>query len=134
VNENLFRPFVGLRAEVNARTLLMLEYESIPEYDFDEENPIADNGKIDEVWMIIAGVRYFIFDWLPSDTGVLYGFGSENSMMWKSKILSAVSVLLIPCSLATGFSQVQKKVAVLQFENNAIPNMPISCAACPACS
>jgi flagellar biosynthesis GTPase FlhF len=72
VNENLFSPFVGLRVEVNPGTLLMLEYESIPEYDFDEENPVVDKGKIDEVWMIIAGVRYFIFDWLPLDTGVLY--------------------------------------------------------------
>jgi hypothetical protein len=72
VNENLFSPFAGLRVEVNPRTSLMLEYESIPEYDFDEGNPAVDKGKIDEVWMIIAGVRYFVFDWLPLDTGVLY--------------------------------------------------------------
>lgn len=72
VNENLFGPFVGLRIEVNPRTLLMLEYESTPEYNFDEENPEVDKGKINDVWMIIAGVRYFIFNWLPLDTGVLY--------------------------------------------------------------
>jgi hypothetical protein len=72
VNENLFSPFAGLGVEVNPRTLLMLEYESIPEYKFDEENPAVNKGKIGEVWMIIAGVRYFIFDWLPLDTGVLY--------------------------------------------------------------
>jgi hypothetical protein len=72
VNKNLFSPFAGLRVEVNPRTLLMLEYESIPEYDFDEENPVVNKGKIDEVWMVIAGVRYFVFDWLPLDTSVLY--------------------------------------------------------------
>jgi hypothetical protein len=72
VNKNLFTPFAGLRVDVNPRTALMIEYESIPEYDFDEENPIADKRRIGEVWMIIAGVRYFVFDWLPLDTGVLY--------------------------------------------------------------
>jgi TolB-like protein len=40
--------------------------------------------------------------------------------MWcKSNLALAFSLLLMPCSLATGFSQVQKRVAVLHFENNA---------------
>jgi TolB-like protein len=42
-------------------------------------------------------------------------------MLWKSKFVLAFSLLLMLCSLATVFSQVQKKVAVLQFENNADP-------------
>jgi hypothetical protein len=71
-NKNLFSPFAGLEVKVNPRTLLMLEYESIPEYKFEEENPEVNPDKINEVWMVIAGVRYFIFDWLPLDTGVLY--------------------------------------------------------------
>lgn len=72
INKNVFSPFVGLRTIVNPRTMLMLEFEYIPEYDFDEANPVVNREKIDAVWMIIAGVRFFIFDWLPLDTGVLY--------------------------------------------------------------
>lgn len=42
-------------------------------------------------------------------------------MVWKSKFVLAFSLLLMLCSLATGFSQVQRKVAVLHFDNNADP-------------
>jgi hypothetical protein len=72
VNKNIYSPFLGLKVEANPRTAMMIEFEYIPEYDFDEENPYLDKSAASGVWMIIAGVRFFIFDWLPLDTGIMY--------------------------------------------------------------
>lgn len=71
-NRNLVGPFFGFRAEVNPRTMLMLEVEQIAEYDFDEDNPILSKDDISTEWMMIAGVRFFFFNWLALDTGVMY--------------------------------------------------------------
>ncbi|UCE17770.1 MAG: zinc ribbon domain-containing protein [Gemmatimonadota bacterium] len=72
VNKNITRPFAGLRVEANPKTLLMIEFEYIPEYDFDEEDPTVTREQIEAVWMVIAGLRFFAFDWLPLDSGVMY--------------------------------------------------------------
>jgi len=72
VNRNILRPFAGLKVKINPRTMFMLEYEYIPEYNFEEENPVVSEDKIDVIWMLIAGIRFFIFNWLPLDVGVLY--------------------------------------------------------------
>lgn len=72
MNKNVFSPFWGLKAKVNPQTYMMMEFACLPEYKFNENNPMVNRDKIDAVWMIIAGVRFFIFDWLPLDAGVLY--------------------------------------------------------------
>lgn len=72
INKNLFRPFIGLRVEVNPRTSLMIEGEYIAQYKFDEDNPKLTNNDIGTEFMLIAGVRFFFFNWLSMDTGVMY--------------------------------------------------------------
>jgi hypothetical protein len=71
-NKNLVGPFVGVRVELNPNTKLMVELEQIAEYKFDETNPVVSREDISTRWMGIAGVRFFFFDWLALDTGVLY--------------------------------------------------------------
>ncbi|HPG40256.1 MAG TPA: zinc ribbon domain-containing protein [bacterium] len=72
VNKNVISPLVGVMFKVNPKTSLMMEFEYIPEYIFDEKSFEVSTDKINTVWMVIAGVRFFILDWLPLDTGVLY--------------------------------------------------------------
>lgn len=72
-NKNLIGPFLGLRVEVNPKTFLMIEYEQIAKYDFDEEgDPGLSLKDISTEWLVIAGVRFFFLDWLALDTGVMY--------------------------------------------------------------
>lgn len=71
-NKNLIGPFLGLRVEVNPKTFLMIEYEQIAKYDFDEGNPELSQKDISTEWLVIAGVRFFFLDWLALDTGVMY--------------------------------------------------------------
>jgi hypothetical protein len=71
-NRNLVGPFVGLQVELNPKTKLMMELEQIAEYKFDEENLVLSRENISARWMGIAGVRFFFFDWLALDTGVMY--------------------------------------------------------------
>jgi hypothetical protein len=71
-NRNLVGPFVGVRVELNPKTKLMMELEQVAEYKFDEANPILTKDDISARWMGIAGVRFFFFDWLALDTGVMY--------------------------------------------------------------
>ena len=72
INKNIFQPLLGLSVKVNPRTWMMVEFEYIPDYDFDEEEPVITDALIKSKWMVIAGLRFFINDWLPLDTGVLY--------------------------------------------------------------
>lgn len=65
-------PFVGLRIELNPKTFLMIEAEQIASYEFDETIPFVSEDDINVEWMGIAGVRFFFFDWLALDTGVMY--------------------------------------------------------------
>ncbi len=73
-NKNLAGPFLGIRVEVNPKTFLMMEYEQIAKYKFDEKDPDLINGaaNISTEWLVIAGVRFFFLDWLALDTGVMY--------------------------------------------------------------
>jgi len=71
-NKNLFGPFVGFRIELNPKTFLMMEAEQIAAYEFDETIPFVSEDEINVEWMGIAGVRFFFFDWLALDTGVMY--------------------------------------------------------------
>jgi len=71
-NKNLFGPFIGLRIELNPKTFLMMEAEQIASYEFDETIPFVSEDDINVEWMGITGVRFFFFDWLALDTGVMY--------------------------------------------------------------
>jgi hypothetical protein len=72
INKNLYGPFLGLRLELNPTTFLMMEVEQIAEFNFDEENSAVSKDNIDARWMGIVGVRFFFFNWLAFDTGVMY--------------------------------------------------------------
>lgn len=72
VNKNIFSPFAAITVRVNPRTFLMAEWEMIPKYNFEEDNPEVSGENIKTEWMTIAGVRFYVFDWLPLDVGVLY--------------------------------------------------------------
>jgi len=71
-NKNLFGPFIGFRIELNPKTFLMMEVEQIASYEFDETIPVVSEDDINVEWMGIVGVRFFFFDWLALDTGVMY--------------------------------------------------------------
>ena len=73
-NKNLAGPFVGIRVEVNPKTFLMMEYEQVAKYNFNEKDPdlIHESANISTEWLVIAGVRFFFLDWLALDTGVMY--------------------------------------------------------------
>lgn len=71
-NRNLVGPFIGVRVELNPKTKLMMELEQIAEYKFDETSSTLAREDISTRWMGIAGVRFFFFDWLALDTGVMY--------------------------------------------------------------
>lgn len=71
-NRNLFGPFFGLKVEVNPRTFLMMELEQVAKYKFKEDNPLLSSDDISTEWMLISGIRFFFFDWLALDAGVMY--------------------------------------------------------------
>jgi hypothetical protein len=73
-NKNLAGPFLGIRVEVNPKTFLMMEYEHVAKYKFDEKDPDLIKGadNISTEWLVIVGVRFFFLDWLALDTGVMY--------------------------------------------------------------
>lgn len=71
-NKNIVGPFMGLKVKLNPKTFLMFELEQIAEYIFDENNPVVAQGDISTEWMIITGVRFFFFNWLALDAGVMY--------------------------------------------------------------
>jgi hypothetical protein len=71
-NKNIVGPFIGLKVKLNPKTLLMFELEQIAEYIFDEDDPVVAQGDISTEWMTITGVRFFFFNWLALDAGVMY--------------------------------------------------------------
>ena len=82
-NKNLAGPFLGIRVKVNPKTFLMMEYEQVAKYNFNDKNPglISDPdnpgfkagaANISTEWLVIVGVRFFFLDWLALDTGVMY--------------------------------------------------------------
>ncbi len=71
-NKNILSPFVGIKVEANPRTRLMLEFERVPKYRFDVDNPNLSKDNITSEWMIISGIRFYILNWMSLDTGVMY--------------------------------------------------------------
>ena len=72
INKNIFSPLAGIQVQVNPQTMMMVEFQYLPEYNFDQDSPEVSKNEINAVGMVIAGLRFFILDWLPIDTGVLY--------------------------------------------------------------
>ena len=71
-NRNLVGGFIGVKVELNPKTKLMMELEPVAEYKFSEKDLVLTRNNIKTQWMGIAGVRFFFFDWLALDTGVMY--------------------------------------------------------------
>ncbi|MFC1553471.1 PEGA domain-containing protein [candidate division KSB1 bacterium] len=71
-NKNIVNPFLGIQIHTVPRTILMVEFQKIANYNFDVEDPILSKDNITSEWMLISGLRYYLFNWMSLDTGVMY--------------------------------------------------------------
>ncbi|MFC1569703.1 hypothetical protein ACFL4L_05675 [bacterium] len=69
LKKSFLSPIGGFEIIANKNTHLMAEIQSIPlfDYDFNQEKVI-----ISQTWMGVAGVRFFMTEWLSLDTGIKY--------------------------------------------------------------
>lgn len=68
-------PYGGLVIRANDNTLLMAEIEPVPKYYYDVFEKKLD---IRRTWLGIAGVRFFLLEWLTWDTAVRYRSDSDG--------------------------------------------------------
>jgi hypothetical protein len=60
-------PVGGIEIRANDKTWIMAELESIPVFDF---NVGLQNVVVSRTWLGIAGIRFFMAEWLALDVGV----------------------------------------------------------------
>ena len=71
LQRNLWAPFGGLSIQANPKTLVMLEIEGLPSYDFEEGHEFSKD-RIKNIWAGVVGVRFYFTNWMAADTGVRY--------------------------------------------------------------
>lgn len=69
LQESFISPFGGIEIIANKSTRLMAEIQSVPLFDY---NFKKKDIEITQTWLGVAGVRFFIMEWLSLDTGVKY--------------------------------------------------------------
>jgi len=67
--KEIWAPFGGIALKANPKTRLMAEVQAIPLFDY---KPQEGDVSIRREWLGLAGVRFFIWNWLSLDTGVRY--------------------------------------------------------------
>jgi hypothetical protein len=67
--KNTWTPIGGIEIKANDKTKIMAEIQSVPVFDFDVR---SQNVVISKAWLGVAGIRFFIADWLTLDAGVKY--------------------------------------------------------------
>jgi hypothetical protein len=67
--KNTWAPIGGIELKANDKTKIMLEIQSVPVFDFDV---LRQDVVISNAWLGVAGIRFFIQDWLTLDAGVKY--------------------------------------------------------------
>jgi len=67
--KNLVAPFGGIMLNANSNTQLLAEVSQVPKLEYDVVKRAIE---IRSTWAGVAGVRFFIGDWLSWDTGVRY--------------------------------------------------------------
>jgi hypothetical protein len=66
---NTWAPIGGIELRANEHTKIMVEIQSVPVFDFDVRR---QDVVISDAWLGVAGIRFFIQDWLTLDAGVKY--------------------------------------------------------------
>jgi len=69
LKKQILAPFGGLYFRATEDTWLMAEVEPIPRYGYDVKSRIVS---IQQAWLGIGGIRFYIGKWLSLDTGVKY--------------------------------------------------------------
>jgi hypothetical protein len=67
VQKNYWTPIGGIEIKANDRTQIMAEIQSVPIFDFDVG---SQSVVISKAWLGVAGIRFFISNWLTLDAGV----------------------------------------------------------------
>ncbi len=67
--KNTWTPIGGIEIQANDKTKIMAEIQSVPVFDFDVHR---QDVIISKAWLGVAGIRFFITDWLTLDAGVKY--------------------------------------------------------------
>ncbi len=62
-------PFGGVELVANDATRLIAEIQVIPAFDYD---PRLEKLEVRQIWLGIAGIRFFLAQWFSLDTGVRY--------------------------------------------------------------
>jgi len=65
--KNTLAPIGGIEIQANDKTKIMAEIQSVPIFDFDVRR---QDVVISTAWLGVAGIRFFIADWLTLDAGV----------------------------------------------------------------
>lgn len=69
LKKSFLAPVAGFEIIANKNTHLMAEIQSIPLFDYDFQK---ERVAISKTWLGVAGVRFFISEWLSLDTGIKY--------------------------------------------------------------
>ena len=75
MKKEILKPFGGIFINANDKTLIIAEVEAVPQFDYDYK---AQKVRIRHAWLGIAGVRFFLTNWLSWDTGVRYQSSFEG--------------------------------------------------------
>jgi len=67
--KNLYASFAGIFLNANETTQFMAEISAVPNLNYD---PVKQEPAIDKAWAGIAGIRFFMMNWLSLDAGVRY--------------------------------------------------------------
>jgi hypothetical protein len=67
--KNLVSGFIGFERQVNPKTILMVEASGNPRFNFNTE---TGKIEIDQVALVIAGVRFYFTERISTDAGVKY--------------------------------------------------------------
>jgi hypothetical protein len=69
MKKSFLSPMGGFEIIANQNTHLMAEIQAIPLFDY---NFKQEKVTISQTWLSVAGVRFFISEWLSLDTGIKY--------------------------------------------------------------
>ncbi|MBL7073915.1 hypothetical protein ISS37_01570 [candidate division KSB1 bacterium] len=67
--QNLIGGFAGLTIDANPTTRYMFEVTLVPHLQYNVEDTLVD---VKQIYLGLGGIRYFITDWLSTDTGIRY--------------------------------------------------------------
>ncbi len=69
LKENLMSGFAGIEYQKNAHTKIVVDVQSVPEYNLDQD---TEELAVSRLWLGVGGIRFFLAPWLAIDGGVAY--------------------------------------------------------------